>query len=147
MMGFLSNLFGKTAASGAADLVNSAGNLAGDIRDAVTGEGNKLKLAELQAQLAQAQAAIALQEAQSSSVFVAGWRPFIGWVLGFSCAVYFPPRFALGMFFWAKQVISTGVFVMPPELGIQDVLGLIASMMGFGMLRSIEKVKGVQGKH
>lgn len=107
----------------------------------------EVKMIELENQALDSINEVNKLEAQHTSVFVAGWRPFIGWVLGVSCAVYFPPRFALGMFFWAKQVISTGVFVMPPELGIQDVLGLLASMFGFAGLRSIEKTRGVQGRH
>src|SRR5438105_4465702 len=41
-----------------------------------------LKAQELDNQLALAQAAINQAEATNSSLFVSGWRPFIGWVCG-----------------------------------------------------------------
>ena len=53
----------------------------------------QLKLLELQqnGELAQmqAQTAINVEEAKSASVFIAGWRPFVGWVCGMAFAINF----------------------------------------------------------
>jgi len=66
-------------------------------------------------------------EAAHPSVFVAGWRPFIGW--GSGCA------------FLYASVIAPAFHLVPPETGfIQTVL---MGMLGLGAMRSYEKVQGV----
>lgn len=86
-------------------------------------------------------------EAQSSSTWVSGWRPAIGWSAAISLWCYYVPRFILGTTLWAIQVIKTGVFVMPPDLGISDLLGLVVPMLGIAGMRTVEKIKGAQGRH
>lgn len=72
------------------------------------------------------------QEAAHNSVFVAGWRPFIGW----TCGV------ALGTKFIALPLIgAAGVQV--PEYDIFELLTLLAGMLGMGGLRTFEKLNGV----
>jgi hypothetical protein len=72
-------------------------------------------------------------EAGSSSVFVAGWRPFIGWVCGFAL-----------MYQYLVRPIILGFY---PELvfpGLDDNLWqLLLGMLGLGGLRTFEKTKGV----
>ena len=82
-------------------------------------------------------------EAASSSVFVAGWRPGIGWVCVVSLALYYIPRFALGTGFWCWACIKAGALVPLPEMGVAEVIGLVMSLLGLGGLRTLEKVKGV----
>ena len=82
-------------------------------------------------------------EAQHSSVFVAGWRPATGWVCAVSLALYYIPRFVLGMAFWCWACINAGGLVPLPELGIAEVIGLVMSLLGLGGLRTLEKSKGV----
>ena len=85
-MGIISGL--ANLASGG--VLSGIGSLAKDIRQAITGEISPdqkaeidLKLTQLEQAASQAQTEINKAEAQSSSIFVAGWRPFIGWVCGF----------------------------------------------------------------
>lgn len=77
-------------------------------------------------------------EAASGSVFVAGWRPFVGWVCGAACAwnwVGLP----LGMFVMA----SAGQALEIRPLDLSEMLPLLLGMLGMGGLRTFEKVQGV----
>lgn len=74
------------------------------------------------------------QEASHRSIFVAGWRPFIGWVCGFGLAykfVVFP-------------LLSP--FLELPSMDIQELSTIITGMLGLGVMRSFEKGKGVDTK-
>lgn len=80
-------------------------------------------------------------EAASPSMFVAGWRPFIGWVCGAALAYQYVVA-PIGM--WAATWAGFHV-PMPPKL--DDVLyQLVFGMLGMGALRSFEKVSGVATK-
>jgi hypothetical protein len=76
-------------------------------------------------------------EAASPSLFVSGWRPFVGWVCGMALAWHFVLR-----------PIAGAVFVAlghpPPTLpGIDNSLfELLLGMLGLGGLRTVEKLKG-----
>lgn len=94
-----------------------------------------------------AQLAINEAEAGTGQWFIAGWRPAIGWVGAGSLAIYFIPRFAIGTVLWAIQVYHAGQWIAPPDLGIGDLLGLIAPMLGIAALRTYEKKAGVAGEH
>lgn len=96
-------------------------------------------------QLAQMQADINKQEAASPNWLIAGWRPAVGWVCAVSLALYFWPRFLLGMFFWCKLSWSARCLVPLPEMGITDILGLLCSILGVGTLRTVEKVTNTEG--
>lgn len=78
-------------------------------------------------------------EAASSSTFVAGWRPFIGWVCGAAlCYTYILyPLLTWVVALWRPDM-------KPPVLGIDNMLyELLLGMLGLGGLRTFEKVKGV----
>ena len=78
-------------------------------------------------------------EAGHQSIFVAGWRPFIGWVCGIALA--YAALFEPVMRFIAKVAFSyTGEFpVIDHDITMQVLLGLL----GLGAYRSWERVKGV----
>jgi hypothetical protein len=77
-------------------------------------------------------------EAQHSSIFVAGWRPAIGWVcvIGLAYNFLFYP-----MLTWLVAV--TGAEINPPPLLSENLMELVLGMLGLGALRSFEKWKGV----
>lgn len=93
-------------------------------------------------------------EAAHASRFVAGWRPFIGWVGGVSLGmVYIPKAMALTAIWTYQAVVIVSAWdvghPMPtlplyPDLGVTDLLGLLGSLLGFGVLRSVDKRKGVE---
>ena len=77
-------------------------------------------------------------EAASPSVFVAGWRPFIGWVCGAACAWNWIglPAAKFGL-----AIVGVTVSLSPADLG--EMWPLLLGMLGLGGLRTVEKVKGV----
>ena len=82
-------------------------------------------------------------EAGHSSVFVAGWRPCIGWVCGVALALYYVPMFIIGMGLWVWACLEAGAMVPRPELGVAEIIGLVMAMLGLGGLRTFEKLHGV----
>lgn len=84
------------------------------------------------------QNSINLEEARHRSVFVAGWRPFMGWVCGFGCAWAYigepVTRFILAAF---------GITVELPVLDTNSMMGLTTGLLGLAGMRTIERVQGV----
>lgn len=99
------------------------------------------KLLEAATQQAGQQAAINQVEAEHQSIFVSGWRPFIGWVCGAGLAWAFVVAPMLG---WLLPV--TGVVAALPVLPMEYLLELVVAMLGLGALRSFEKMKGVASR-
>jgi hypothetical protein len=80
-------------------------------------------------------------EAASGSMFVAGWRPFIGWVCGSALAFQFVLS-PIGQ--WVADVIGHHI---PPPPSLDEMLWqLMFGMLGMGTLRTMEKIKGVASK-
>ena len=80
-------------------------------------------------------------EAGHASIFVAGWRPFIGWTCGAALAyTYILVPFLTFGFALADQAMP----VLPMLDG--NLWELMFGMLGMGALRTFEKVKGVVGK-
>ncbi|MFC6440858.1 3TM-type holin [Bowmanella sp. JS7-9] len=84
------------------------------------------------------QAKINQVEAAHSSVFVAGWRPFIGWVCGLSLLWAFLLQ---PIMVWGVKV--AGVDVDIPIIETGALYQLVLAMLGMGGLRTFEKMKGV----
>jgi hypothetical protein len=81
-------------------------------------------------------------EAANPSMFVAGWRPGLGWMCVTAMSLYYLPKFALGALFWSIDVIHIGHLIPYPDLGIADIGGLIATLLGMGTLRTVEHLAG-----
>ena len=97
-------------------------------------------LAQKQAHEAQlAQVEVNKQEAQHRSIFVAGWRPFVGWVCGIALAYHFV--LAPIILF---SVSITGIQIPElPSFNMETLTTVLLGMLGLGGLRSFEKYKGV----
>ena len=125
------------------------GGLFGLIDDLFTSdaerEAAKLRVLELQHSGALTQLQVNMREAEHKSIFVAGWRPAVGWI----CVAAFGWAFVLGPVF--KSVVSylamiQGVEVdfsgLPePDLGI--MMPVLMGMLGLGAMRTWEKQQGV----
>ena len=97
-------------------------------------------LAEKQAHESQmAQILTNREEAKSRSVFVAGWRPFIGWTCGFALAYHFivAPLILFGVGIAGLQIPALPVFDM------DALMTVLLGMLGLGTMRSVEKLKGI----
>ena len=88
--------------------------------------------------LDQGQLEVNKAEAGHRSIFVAGWRPMIGWVCAFAVAYQY---IILPFASWGAAVFA---LPMPPLPGLDDNLWeLTMGLLGMGALRSFEKIKGV----
>lgn len=81
-------------------------------------------------------------EAASQSIFVAGWRPYIGWVCGFGLAYQFVTR---PLFQAITDMI--GSKVQWQSLDIGTLMTLLFGMLGMGAMRSYDKVSGNANGH
>ena len=131
--------------------ISDVGDVLVKAREAITGEtiNDPLKKAEISIRLKQLEQAINLgqidinkAEAKSTSLFVAGWRPFIGWVGGIALAyTYIVAPTAV----WIAEL--NGATATLPTIDAGVLFNLILAMLGFGGLRTYEKLKDVQDIH
>jgi len=77
-------------------------------------------------------------EAAHRSIFVAGWRPFIGWSCGLAlCWTYVATPI---LHFVLAQ---TGHLVELPAMDMSQMMPVLMGMLGLGGLRTFEKFKKV----
>jgi hypothetical protein len=98
----------------------------------------KLRFAEVEAKLKEKQLDINKVEAGHRSIFVSGWRPFLGWISGLSIGYVYLFQPILDMIL---QMFSVKVDWVVLDLG--QLMPLILGMLGLGGLRSFEKAKGL----
>lgn len=100
-------------------------------------------MADLGIKLQLAQIGVNTEEAKSESIFIAGWRPAVGWVgaIGLAYVAVLEP---IGRFIAKVGFDYTGAFpVIDTSLTMQVLSGLI----GFGIMRSFDKAKGTATGH
>lgn len=95
-----------------------------------------IELADALAKFDVAQLEVNRAEAQHASIFVAGWRPFIGWVLGLGVAY----SFLLGPIVGGIVSVWKPGFTLPTV--DEHLWELIFAMLGMGALRSFDKLRG-----
>jgi len=83
------------------------------------------------AELAKGQMEINKVEAAHKSLFVAGWRPSIGW-----CC-------SLGLLYHVLIAPIAGIWVKVPEIDPSLLMTTMTGMLGLGAMRSYEKTRGV----
>lgn len=77
-------------------------------------------------------------EAASASVFVSGWRPFIGWVCGAACAWNW---IGLKIALFVATYFNHPITLAPADLS--EMTPVLMGMLGIGAMRTIEKLNGV----
>lgn len=98
----------------------------------------KIVMEKLRQQPDKLQAAINAVEAQHRSIFVAGWRPAVGWVCVFALAYIWLIRTLFSDFFF-----TIGLGPLPKlDIGMADVMVLLAPLLGIGGYRTVEKLTG-----
>lgn len=81
-------------------------------------------------------------EAANPNIFVAGWRPFIGWV----CGIGLISQFVVApVATWIAALAHHPIAF--PTLDMGTLLTLLMAMLGFGGMRTYEKVSGVSDDH
>ena len=83
-------------------------------------------------ELSKGQMAVNATEAAHKSLFVAGWRPAIGWICGFA------------LLYSTILAPIIGIWVAVPPVDSSLLTSVLMGMLGLGAMRTAEKVKGVQ---
>ena len=96
----------------------------------------ELNMAFHEANLAQTE--INKVEAASQSMFIAGWRPSVGWICSISMGYHFIIQPLLVFILKAS-----GVEVDLPEFEFSQLSTILMGMLGLGGLRTYEKLQGV----
>lgn len=128
------------------DAITAGSNLIKTIVDKIAPDANieeqgkiTLALTEMQNQYAMilSQVDVNKTEAASSSIFVSGWRPFVGWMCGVGLA-YASIIEPFARFIAVVIFGYTGTF---PVLSTEITLQILLGMLGLGGMRSFDKVK------
>lgn len=106
-------------------------------------KGKEKKLQEFQLAMAkemhrvnELQVSVNKIEAQHKSIFVAGWRPFVGWICGIALLYGFIIQPILYTILSAYQVQTA-----PPILDIAQLITVLLAMLGMSGYRTYEKVQ------
>jgi len=131
-------MFGKLFGTGIGEAVEGIGN----VIDMFVETDDEKRIAKqirdkmlMQPSLAQIE--INKIEASHRSIFVAGWRPFIGWVCGFSLAWHF---ILFDVLSWATLIWFPDI-ELPELAGTETLITVLFAMLGLGGLRTYEKIK------
>jgi hypothetical protein len=145
-------------------LVGGIGDFAKDIRTAITGkealsseqqieiikQANALEnlAIDLEKSAADGQIALNKLDAQSGSMFKGGWRPAIGWICALGLGYSFLLRPLLPFFVKVLcEILSINVEIPTlPKLDMPELFAMVMSLLGFGGLRSFERLRGVNAK-
>jgi Protein of unknown function (DUF3154). len=92
--------------------------------------------------LVQGQLDINKEEAKHTSIFVAGWRPFIGWVCGVALVWNFIIQPLLLWVAWMMPELGIDMSTAP-KLDSDELMTVLLGMLGLGGLRTYEKRLGV----
>jgi hypothetical protein len=131
--------------------IASIGGLAKDIRAAVTGKSVidpdkqaelELKLADLEAKANEAQNNVNAIEAASPNWFIAGARPAIMWIC--AAGLFYGTIGKPFIEFFARIGGYAGTF---PEIDSDTLSTTMYGMLGLGVMRTAEKLKGAAGNH
>lgn len=134
------NLFGIS------NVIDAVGKVAGDL---ITTDKEKLELElkakELDQAIDLAQIGVNAVEAQHNSIFVAGWRPAIGWIGAAAMAYQF---LLYPIFLWAWTWMQGMGWIPnelkpPPVLDADQLWVILSGILGIAGMRSFEKTKGV----
>lgn len=131
---------------GIGSVIESVGKVAGDL---ITTDKERMQLElesrKLDQAIDMAQIEVNKVEAASSSVFVAGWRPAIGWI-GAAAMAYQFLLYPLALWFWT-YLQGTGwipkELAPPPVLDADQLWVILSGILGIAGMRSFEKSKGV----
>ena len=97
-------------------------------------------MAERHAQeLAKAQLEVNKTEAAHKNLFVAGWRPAVGWVCCLGMASNF---LVIPMANFALALSDSTIII--PLIELSEMMPVLLGMLGLGAMRTVEKAKGVQ---
>jgi hypothetical protein len=120
--------------------LGAVSDLAGTVINKIWPDKSEAEKQQLAAavSLVQSQLEVNKVEAASPSVFVSGWRPFIGWVCGTACAWNW-----IGLPIAKMGLLMYGHPLDLAPADISEMMPVLMGLLGLGGLRTFEKVKGV----
>lgn len=131
---------------GIGTVIESVGKVASDL---ITTDKERMQLElegrKLDQAIDLAQIDVNKVEAQHASLFVAGWRPAIGWI-GAAAMAYQFLLYPLMLWGWTWLQGAGWIpkeMTPPPVLDADQLWVILSGMLGIAGLRSVEKVKGV----
>ena len=134
------NILGTLGGGGIGSIINGVGKIADDL---ITTDKERLEIAlrekELDTQILSKVHETNIAEAQHRTLFVAGWRPFIGWVSGLALAYTFLVQ---PIFLWINSIYNLTA-TPPPQLNDDLLFNIVLAMLGIAGLRTYEKQKGL----
>jgi hypothetical protein len=155
---FFGSMFGSAAGaavSPAATIVDGAAKIIGmfklspelkaQLQAQLNTENIDIEKAELAAQVAvmQGQLEVNKQEAESTSLFIAGWRPAVGWV----CVIALGYAYVLQPFaIFALTAFKVKLLGPLPMLDTGTLIsGLLIPLLGIAAMRTVEKLTNTEG--
>lgn len=98
----------------------------------------------IEADLIKGQMDINKTEAQHASIFVAGWRPMIGWIGALALAYQF---ILYPLLVWGWSLLKASAWIpvnleVPPVLPADQLWVILTGMLGIAGMRSFDKLKG-----
>ena len=120
--------------------VGAVADLAGTVINKIWPDKSEEEKQQLAAavMVVQGQIDINKEEAKSASVFIGGWRPFIGWVCGTACAWNW-----IGLPMAKAGLVLAGYKLDISPADLSEMLPILMGMLGLGAMRTAEKFKGV----
>jgi len=85
------------------------------------------------------QAMTNMEEAKHPSLFVAGWRPALGWLVVFCLAYAWVFRDLVLII-----ISASGSTISLPEIDTADLMTLVLALLGLGGIRAYEGIRGVK---
>jgi hypothetical protein len=137
-------IWSKLVGGGVAQPIEAVGSI---LKSAFGDKGEKMTHEEVMARIALeptlVQTEINKVEAGHRSIFVAGWRPFIGWVAGVGLGFFYIPQYIMATVVWVKLLAANGFTeLVPYPVGADGLLELVLALLGMAALRTGEKLVG-----
>lgn len=136
----LGSFLGSLVGSGTATTIEGIANVVDKfVETPQEKEAARIVVMKLQQERDKAQIELNKVEANHRTVFVAGWRPFLGWVCGVGIAYHFIVMPML-------TFIVTIIMKQPPTfpvLAIGELITLVFAMLGLSTTRTYEKEKNL----
>ena len=109
-------------------------------------QNGELVLLASETDLAKLQIQTNVEEAKHANIFVSGWRPAVGWCCAAAFAYsYVILPFAQFLVFTFGTTAMAAQLKLAPTLELSEMLPVLFGMLGLGGLRTVEKVKNVEG--
>jgi len=147
-MGLASKILGAFTGGAISTTLDSVGTTATTLREVISGEMSpekKIEVIKLSNTLIDkintAQTRVNEAEAKATSLFVAGWRPAVGWIttFGFAYTGIIQPIVSWAGIIWG--------FPAPPVIDSGSMVTILMGMLGMGGLRTYEKRSGLNNIH